>query len=122
VLVVWTVVLLERRLRIDDPVGAVSVHGACGTWGALAVGLFADGSYGNGWNGVDGPVRGLLFGDAGQLAAQCIGVATNVAFVFGGAYGFFRLVDRLIGLRVPADVEQAGLDALEMGTDAYPRT
>ena len=120
--VVWTVNLLERRLRVDDPVGAISVHGACGAWGALAVGLLADGSWGSGWNGVAGPVRGLLFGDAGQLAAQLVGVAVNAAFVFGAAFGFFQLVERLLGNRVSAEIEQAGLDALEMGTDAYPRT
>jgi len=120
-LVVWVVHLLERRLRIDDPVGAVAVHGACGAWGAVAVGLFADGSGGFGWNGVAGPVRGLLFGDPGQLVAQAVGVATNAAFVFGSAYGFFKLVDRLMGNRVPPEVEHSGLDALEMGTDAYPR-
>jgi Amt family ammonium transporter len=121
VLVVWVVALLERRLRIDDPVGAIAVHGACGAWGMLAVGLLADGSYGVGWNGVAGPVRGLLFGDGRQLAAQIAGVAVNAAFVFAGSYGFFALVERLMGNRVPAEVEQAGLDALEMGTDAYPR-
>ena len=122
VLVVWSVALLERRFRIDDPVGAIAVHAVCGAWGAVAVGLFADGSWGNGWNGVAGPVRGLLFGDPGQLVAQLVGVATNAVFVFSAAYGFFRLVDRVIGNRVPADVEYQGLDALEMGTDAYPRT
>ena len=121
VIVVWTVQLLERRLRVDDPVGAVAVHGACGTWGALALGLFADGSYGAGWNGVAGPVRGLLFGDPGQLAAQAIGVLANLLVVFGVAFGFFKLVDRLLGNRVPAEVEWNGLDGLEMGTDAYPR-
>ncbi len=120
-LVVWAVRLLERRLRIDDPVGAVAVHGVCGAWGALALGLFADGSYGFGWNGVAGPVRGLLFGDPGQLAAQAIGVLANLVFVLGAAYGFFKLVDRLMGNRVPAEVELTGLDTLEMGTDAYPR-
>jgi Amt family ammonium transporter len=122
VLVVWSVALLERRLRVDDPVGAFPVHGVCGTWGALAVGIFADGSWGEGWNGVAGPVRGLLFGDPGQLAAQAIGVATNALLVFGAAYGFFRLLDRVLGNRVSAEVEYQGLDALEMGTDAYPRT
>jgi Amt family ammonium transporter len=121
VLVVWSVALLERRLRVDDPVGAFPVHGVCGAWGALAVGLFADGSWGNGWNGVVGPVRGLLFGDPRQLAAQVIGVATNAVLVFGAAYFFFRAVDRLLGNRVSAEVEYQGLDALEMGTDAYPR-
>jgi Amt family ammonium transporter len=65
---------LERRLRIDDPVGAITVHGVCGAWGGLSVGLLADGSYGSGWNGVPGPVRGLLFGDASFGAADwCIG-------------------------------------------------
>ncbi|HEX9289178.1 MAG TPA: ammonium transporter [Anaeromyxobacteraceae bacterium] len=121
VLVVWVVQLLERRLHVDDPVGAVAVHGASGAWGALALGLFADGSYGSGWNGVAGPVRGLFFGDAGQLGAQCIGVVTNAVFVFGLSFGFFHVVDRLMGNRVPPEVEHAGLDALEMGTDAYPR-
>ena len=119
-LVVASVITLERRLRVDDPVGAISVHGVCGAWGALALGLFADGSSGAGWNGVGGPVRGLLFGDAGQLAAQIIGIATNIAFVFGAAYGFFRLCDRIIGNRVPPEVEWSGLDSMEMGSEAYP--
>jgi len=121
VLVVSTVRFIELRLRIDDPVGAIAVHGACGTWGALALGLLADGSSGAGLNGVAGPVRGLLFGDAGQFAAQVIGVGANILFVFGAAYGFFRIVDRVMGLRVPPEVEHSGLDSLEMGTDAYPR-
>jgi Amt family ammonium transporter len=119
-LVVWLVIKLERRFGIDDPVGAISVHGACGAWGALALGLMADGSSGAGWNGVAGPVRGLLFGDSGQLLAQLIGVVTNLVFVFAASFGFFKLVGRLIGNRVPADVEWAGLDAQEMGSDAYP--
>jgi len=63
-------------------VGAIAVHGACGAWGALALGLLADGSYGEGWNGVAGPVRGLLFGDASQFLAQLIGIATNAIVVF----------------------------------------
>ncbi len=118
VVVVWAVALLEKRLRVDDPVGAVAVHGACGTWGALAVGLFADGSGGAGWNGVAGPVRGLFFGDPGQLAAQLVGVITNAALVVSLSWAFFTLVDRAIGNRVPPEVEQAGLDAFERGTDA----
>jgi Amt family ammonium transporter len=119
-LVAWSVTWLERRLRIDDPVGAVAVHGLCGMWGALAVGLFADGSYGAGWNGVPGPVRGLLFGDAGQFVAQLVGVATNAVFVFGVATAFFRVCDRVMGNRVSAEVEWAGLDSTEMGSEAYP--
>ncbi len=121
VLVVWTVDLLERRFRIDDPVGAIAVHGACGMWGAIALGLFADGTYGAGWNGVGGGVRGLFFGDRGQLWAQCIGVAANIVFVFAMSFGFFRLIERIMGNRVPPEVEWNGLDLAEMGTDAYPR-
>jgi Amt family ammonium transporter len=118
--VVWTVLLLERSFRIDDPVGAIPVHGACGIWGALALGIFADGSYGDGWNGVAGPVRGLLFGDPGQFAAQLIGIAANLIVIFGLAFLFFMIVERTIGNRVMAEVEWSGLDALEMGSDAYP--
>ena len=119
-LVAWSVTALERRLRIDDPVGAVAVHGVCGCWGALSVGVFADGTYGAGWNGVPGNVRGLIFGDAGQLLAQTIGVLTNAAFVFTAAYAFFRVMDRVMGNRVPAEVEWTGLDSTEMGSEAYP--
>jgi Amt family ammonium transporter len=120
-LVAWSVGELEQRFRIDDPVGAISVHGVCGAWGTLAVGLFADGSFGEGWNGVAGPVRGLLFGDGTQLAAQAIGLATNAVVVFGIAYFFFRACDRLVGNRVASEVEWTGLDELEMGSPAYPR-
>jgi Amt family ammonium transporter len=119
-LVVLSVTVLERRFRVDDPVGAIPVHGVCGMWGALAVGIFADGSYGEHWNGVEGPVRGLLFGDPRQLFAQVIGVVVNITFVFGMSYVFFRLTDRLIGNRVSAEAESVGLDTLEMGSDAYP--
>jgi Amt family ammonium transporter len=119
-LVAWSVMALEHRWRIDDPVGAVAVHGICGLWGALAVGVFADGTYGAGWNGVAGNVRGLIFGDPAQLLAQTVGVVTNIAFVFPAAYLFFRLVDRLFGNRVSSEVEWTGLDSTEMGSEAYP--
>jgi ammonium transporter, Amt family len=119
-LVTAVVLALERRLRIDDPVGAIAVHGACGMWGALALGLFADGSYGDGWNGVQGPVCGLMFGDSSQFVAQVIGVTVNLIVVFGLAMAFFLIVERTIGNRVAAEVEWTGLDALEMGSDAYP--
>jgi len=119
-LVVRAVAWIELRFRVDDPVGAFAVHGVCGCWGALAVGLFADGTYGAGWNGVAGPVRGLLFGDPRQLVAQLIGVASNILFVFPAAFGFFKLTDRLIGNRVSGETEQSGLDPTEMGSEAYP--
>ena len=119
-IVVWSVIALERRFRIDDPVGAITVHGACGIWGALAVGIFADGSYGDGWNGVAGPVRGILFGDPSQLIAQLIGVTVNIVVVFTLALAFFVIIERTMGNRVSTEVEWTGLDPLEMGSDAYP--
>ncbi len=118
-LVVALVLTLERHFRIDDPVGAIAVHGGCGIWGALALGIFADGSYGDGWNAVAGPVRGILYGDAGQLVAQLIGISVNIVVVFGLAFAFFIIVERTIGNRVIPEVEWSGLDSLEMGTDAY---
>ena len=113
------VYVLERRWRIDDPVGAIAVHGCCGAWGALSLGILADGSYGGGWNGVKRPVAGLLFGDSSQFFAQLIGVVVNAAFVFGVSFGFFKLVERLMGNRVTAEVEWNGLDESEMGAEAY---
>jgi ammonium transporter, Amt family len=119
-LVVGSVLTLERRFRIDDPAGAIPVHAVCGLWGALALGIFADGSYGEGWNGVAGPVRGLIRGDLSQFIAQIIGVSVNAIMIFSLAMAFFIIVDRTIGIRVPAEVEWSGLDALEMGSEAYP--
>ena len=113
------VVTLERRFRIDDPVGAIAVHGCCGAWGALALGLLADGTYGEGWNGVPGAVTGLFFGDTRQFVAQLVGISVNLMFVFGLAFGFFKLVERLMGNRVSAEVEWNGLDESEMGAEAY---
>jgi Amt family ammonium transporter len=120
VLVVAAVVFIERVLKVDDPVGAISIHGVCGLWGILALGIFADGTYGNGLNGVPGPVRGLLYGDSGQLVAQAIGGLACVVFVFGSFYGFFKIMDKWIGNRVSPNVEFEGLDISEMGAVGYP--
>src|SRR4029079_3428398 len=81
VLVINSAMFIENVLKIDDPVGASSVHGACGAWGILALGLFADGRYGDGWNGVPGAVRGLLYGDPSQFAAEVVGLLANVVWV-----------------------------------------
>ncbi len=120
VIVVFSVFFVEGRLKLDDPVGAISVHGTSGAWGVLALGLFADGSYGEGWNGVSGTVRGLFYGGAGQLLAQCIGALVCFAFVFATMWVFFKVVDLVHGNRVPAETELAGLDLPEMGALAYP--
>jgi len=120
VLVCVSVFFVEGTLKVDDPVGAISVHGTNGAWGVLALGLFADGKYGDGWNGVPGTVTGLFYGDGRQFFAQCIGTLTCFAFVFVSFYVFFKLVDVIIGNRVSAEVELAGLDMPEMGALAYP--
>jgi Amt family ammonium transporter len=122
VLVCLSVVYVERVLKVDDPVGAVSVHGTCGLWGVVSVGLFADGktNYGGAWNGVNGSVTGLFYGDASQLVAQLIGVATLLGFVFTLSFLFGMLVDVIVGQRVSARSELEGLDLPEMGAVAYP--
>lgn len=119
ILVVAAVFFIDQKLRIDDPVGAIAVHGVNGLWGVLSLGLFADGMYGEGWNGVPGTVRGLLYGDPGQFFAQLIGSATCIAFVFSVMYGFFKLSDVLMGLRVSEKDELEGLDIPEMGVKGY---
>jgi ammonium transporter, Amt family len=120
VLVVWAVFFVERRLKVDDPVGAIAVHMFNGVWGVVALGLFADGTYGDGLNGVPGTVRGLFYGDASQLTAEIIGVVACFAFAFPSFYLFFKLLGATIGNRVPADVEIEGLDMAEMGVLGYP--
>jgi len=122
-IVVGGVVFVERVLKQDDPVGAVAVHGFNGLWGLAALGLFADGTYGDGFNGVNGPVTGLLYGGGfGQLGAQLISVAVVVAWAFGVGWTFFKLQNALTpgGIRSTESDELAGLDATEMGTLAYP--
>jgi Amt family ammonium transporter len=96
------------------------VHGTCGLWGILSLGLFADGTYGDGWNGVSGTVRGLFYGDSGQFIAQCIGGITNLVFVFVVAYAFFKITDMIIGHRTEEEDELQGLDIPEMGVLGYP--
>jgi len=119
-LVCWAVFFVERTLKVDDPVGAVAVHGVNGMWGVLSLGLFADGTYGDGWNGVPGTVKGLFYGDPSQLIAQSIGVLTNIVFVFSVCWVFFKVQDAIMGLRVSAEDEIGGLDEPETGVLAYP--
>ncbi len=120
VLCVLSVFFFERVMKIDDPVGAISVHGVNGAWGVLSLGLFADGKYGDGFNGVKGCVTGLFYGDSGQFLAQCIGTLTNVAYVFIISWVIFKVLDKVIGLRVPPEMELEGLDQAEVAVTAYP--
>lgn len=120
VLVIAAANFVERKLRIDDPVGAFAVHGVNGIWGVLSLGLFADGTYGDGWNGVPGTVKGLFYGDGKQFVAELIGAVTCFVVVFVIMYLFFTICKKTaIGLRSSAADEQAGLDIPEMGVHGY---
>ena len=120
VLVCMSIFFIERVLKIDDPVGAISVHGVNGAWGVLSLGLFADGTYGDGLNGVAGTVKGLFYGDASQFFAQIIGTVTNIIFVFVIMYVFFKVLDMIVPLRVDPEIEMEGLDQAEVAASAYP--
>ncbi|MFZ4584214.1 MAG: ammonium transporter [Acidimicrobiia bacterium] len=117
-----SVLFIERKLKIDDPVGAISVHGVCGIFGVLALGLFANGDYGAAWNGssVTG-VTGLFYGDASQLGAQALGSLVICTVIFGVAYAFFAIQNKLTkgGIRSSEHEELTGLDEHEMGVAAY---
>jgi Amt family ammonium transporter len=107
ILVVFSVIFIDRTLKIDDPVGAVSVHGVCGAWGTLAVGIFA----------VDG---GLFYGGGLVLfGVQAIGVLAAFAWAFGLGFILFTLIKKTVGLRVTEDEELRGLDIGEHGMEAY---
>jgi Amt family ammonium transporter len=120
-LLVASVYFVEHKLKIDDPVGAISVHGVNGAFGVLAVGLFADGTYGAGLNGVATPVIGLLYGGGfSQLIAQVIGTATCFIFIGASFFVYFKVADKILGNRVSAEEEIEGLDLAEVGVLAYP--
>lgn len=130
VLVVVSVFFWDR-VGVDDPVGAISVHGVNGIWGLISLGIFANGEYGDQWNGVkrSAPylndvgkdcVRGLLYGDAGQLVAQLISAVTVVVFGFVVGYILFKLTNMITPMRVSREAELAGVDIPEMGAMGYP--
>jgi len=129
VLVIYAVFFFEN-MGIDDPAGAISVHGVNGTWGVISLGIFASGAYGAGWNGVVRPeyvekygsdgVRGLLYGDAGQFVMQLINISVCLAFGASMAYIWFKISDMITPMRVSAETELEGLDGPEMGAMAYP--
>jgi ammonium transporter, Amt family len=119
ILVILAYNFIDRKLKIDDPVGAIAVHGVNGFWGVLSLGLFADGSYGDGWNGVPGTVKGLFYGDGKQFLAELIGGITCFVFVFIVMYAFFKLSNKIVKLRVSEQVEVGGLDIPEVGVHGY---
>lgn len=144
VLVVTSVLFFERRIKLDDPVGAISVHGISGAWGVLALGLFADGTYGQGWNNahlfrlpdgalkmfsgvpaglpkgaIEQGVTGLFYGNASQLLAECIGLVAAVIWIGLTSLVVFWLIERFIGNRVSVSTEMQGLDIPELGVLGY---
>jgi ammonium transporter, Amt family len=118
-LVVESVFFFDKK-AIDDPVGAISVHGVNGAWGCLSIGLFADGTYGDGLNGVAGNVRGLFYGGGlSQFWAELIGVTTCFVTLSLISLFVYYLAEKLVGNRVSLEVEIEGLDVPEMGTTGY---
>jgi Amt family ammonium transporter len=102
ILVVFSVLFFER-VKVDDPVGAISVHGVCGAWGTLAAGIFNIGGT-----------------SAGIIGVQLLGIAACFIWTFGAAYLMFTLIAKTIGLRVSPEEEMTGLDRGEHAGSAYP--
>jgi Amt family ammonium transporter len=116
VLVVFAVLAIERKL--DDPVGALSAHGLAGIWGTLACGLFTSDRLAA-YNGIGEP--GLFYsGSFEQLGVQAVGVGAAFLAVFTLSYITFAAIKATIGLRVPEEWEEAGLDITEHGMYGYP--
>ena len=114
VIVVYAVEFFDKKLKVDDPVGAISVHGVCGAFGTIAVGLFAQKSF-------SGGASGLFFGGGfRQLLIQLTGVFAVFIFVFLAALVVFKSIDLIIGLRVSEHEETVGLDISEHGMVGYP--
>ena len=129
VVVCLGVLFNERVIHVDDPCGAISVHGYCGWLGAVSLGIFADGTYGAGWNGVGATsylgtagqgVTGLLHGDTSQFICQLMGATLCAAWAFGATFVVFKIVNAVRSMRVSAAVELEGLDVPEFGMPAYP--
>jgi Amt family ammonium transporter len=110
-LVIVVAEYLERRWRLDDPVWAVACHGGAGIWGLLAVGIFANGTYGG--------VNGIISGEWGQIVAQLISVVAVVAWTALTSALIFGFIKATIGLRVSEADEEAGLDASEFTQPGY---
>jgi Amt family ammonium transporter len=112
ILVVYGVIGLNK-IKIDDPVGAIAVHGLCGIWGTLAVGIFGQVALG-------APNDGLFYGGGfGQLGTQLLGVIACYGFIAITMTIVFKAIDSVMGLRVPKETELRGLDLDEHGMDSY---
>ncbi len=109
-LVVLSVEFIDKVLHVDDPVGAVSVHGVCGVWGTIAVGLF----------GNTEDIKGLFYsGNPEQLIVQILGAAAVFAWGITVSFVLFMILKKTVGLRVSEDEELKGLDITEHGSESY---
>jgi Amt family ammonium transporter len=118
VLVVLSVEFIDKVLKVDDPVGAISVHGVCGAFGTLCVGLFANAAYGEA-SGV-GAVKGLFYGGGLKLfGVQLLGVLAVLAWTLLTGFVLFKILKATVGLRVDREEELRGLDISEHGMEAY---
>lgn len=113
VVMVFGVDFIRKVLKVDDPVGAITVHGICGAWGLLAVGIFASGN---------GDVEGLIAGNPMQIVYQLVGILVAIGWGFGTGFIIFKSLDLTMGLRVSEEEELGGLDMPEHGALAYPET
>jgi Amt family ammonium transporter len=112
IIVIFSITFLDKTLKIDDPVGAISVHGTCGAWGTLMVGFLGAPGYGG--------VTGLLYGGGfGQVVTQLIGIAAVFVWAFGTGFIAFSVVKALVGARVSEEEELKGLDISEHGMESY---
>ena len=130
-IVCFGVLFNERTLKVDDPCGAISVHGYCGWFGAVSVGIFADGTYGAGWNGVGAAtylgqagrgVTGILHGDTSQFLVQLGGATLCAVYAFGFTFIVFKIINAIYPIRVSAEDEAEGLDVPQFGMLAYPES
>ena len=112
VLVVASALIFEEKFKIDDPVGAISVHGVCGLWGAIALGIFSNPNY---------AAPGLIYGETKQFFAQIIGVVVCILFVLPTSLILFKTIDFISQNRASDKEQEEGLDLSEMGIEAYPK-
>ena len=110
-LMLWGMNFIEKTLKIDDPVGAISVHGVAGLWGVLSVGIFADGTYGG--------VSGLIVGNTSQILAQAISAVVLVVYTLTVGFLTFYGLKKTMGLRASKEEEEMGLDISEHGITCY---
>ena len=111
-LVIFGIEILELRMRVDDPAGAISVHAVGGMWGILSLGIF-----GRFPRAIQASFSSH---DSGQFLAQLVGVATLLGFVLPLSYGLNWLLDRVLPQRVSPEGERQGMDLFELGAGAYP--